>query len=234
MTPMLLKRYPYRPRRDHDRADPDYGVGYRPDWPSILSVAHDEADGGRLFVVTDRPCVLLGPPLVLPLAVGGGGGGELAVLEAVEILPVKFRLQMSGAVPAGAAWSWGAEGAEASSLIDPISNHGPNAASGTCADVPGPYVPPASAAVVSASIDGERLVVTLSFDRPLALLIDPPEPVDDAIQFGAETPAAITLAGAAALAFTLGAPLGEGAGWAVNRQPDWLATPLLVPQSGGI
>jgi hypothetical protein len=220
---------PPRRRSSRPRPEPAYGVGYRPDWPSIRSVAHDETDGGRLFVVTDRPCVLLGPPLVLPLSVGGGDGP--VVLDAVKILPVKFRLQMSGAVARGAPWNWGNG---ASSLVDPISGHGPNPAFGTCDDVPGPYAPPAPAAVVSASIDGDRLVVTLSFDRTLALLADPPEPVDDAIQFGAESPASIALAGAAALAFTLAAPLGEGSSWSINRQPDWLATPVAVPQSGSL
>src|SRR4051794_31772096 len=138
---MILKRYPYRPRHEHERPDPSYGVGYRPDWPSILSVAHDTADGGRLYVVTDRPCVIVPPspgPPALPLVVAGEGG--LTVVGAVEILPVKFRIAMSGAVPAGAAWSWTTGPC---ALIDPVSNHAPNAAAGACADTPGPYPPPA-------------------------------------------------------------------------------------------
>jgi hypothetical protein len=94
-----------------------------------------------------------------------------------------------------------------------------------------PPAAPVLARVVGVSIDAERLVVTLTFDQPIVLAEDPPPP-DDAIQFAVETPASIALAGAAALAFTMGAPLPEGAGWAVNRQPDWLLTPLVVPQSG--
>src|SRR5690349_9006369 len=61
-----------RPSRHAGRhANPLYGYGYNPAWPSILSVAHDEANGGRLFVVTDRPCVLSPPAnsTRLPLAV---------------------------------------------------------------------------------------------------------------------------------------------------------------------
>src|SRR5438045_1961702 len=94
---------PRRPRHETEWAVPGYGVGYNPSWPSILSVAHDEADGGRLFVITDRPCVLVPPAnsIRLPLAVAG-----LSVQDAVEMLPIKFRLQMSGAVPRGAPWTW--------------------------------------------------------------------------------------------------------------------------------
>src|SRR5215213_4408333 len=101
-----------RPRHTPDWRVPGYGVGYNPAWPSILSVAHDEADGGRLFVVTDRPCVLLGSAAGLPIAVAG-----LSVLDCVEVLPVKFALAMSGAVPQGSAWTWGP--AAGNDLVDP-------------------------------------------------------------------------------------------------------------------
>jgi len=71
----MLTRHRHAP----DRADPLYGYGYRPDWPSILSVAHDTTDAARVFVITDRPCVLYGPGL--PLTVVGGGGGGFAICD---------------------------------------------------------------------------------------------------------------------------------------------------------
>src|SRR5258706_339062 len=55
-------------RHDGQRLNPLYGYGYRPDWPSILSIAHDVSDGGRLFIITDRPCALLSPSLPLEVA----------------------------------------------------------------------------------------------------------------------------------------------------------------------
>src|SRR3954466_11214969 len=92
---------PLPPRRQVAPApQPGYGVGYRPDWPSILSVACDTADGGAVFVGTDRPCVIVPGPPALPLGLAG-----LAVVGAAEVLPVKFRVAMAGAVPAGAAWA---------------------------------------------------------------------------------------------------------------------------------
>jgi hypothetical protein len=194
---MLLKRYPYRPRRDHDRPDPAYGVGYRPDWPSILSVAHDTTDGGAVFVVTDRPCVIVPGPLALPLIVAG-----LSVAAATEVLPVKFRVAMSAAVPAGSAWTWGAGGAGPCSLVDPVTNHAPNPASGSCADSPGPYPPPGPLVLVAAELGADpfgEYLVTLTFDR--------------AIDVAALDPSQVTLDDAA------------GAGWvyagaAIDSRPD--------------
>lgn len=159
MRPAPTPKPLHRRRRSEPRLDPNYGVGYRPDWPSILSVAHDETDGGRLFLITDRPCVLVPGPLALPLSVGG-----LSILGASEILPIKFRLEMSGPVPQGAAWTWGPG---ASSLIDPLSNHAPNPASGFCADTPGPYGPPAPLTLVFASFDAITAILRLGFDRPI-------------------------------------------------------------------
>src|SRR5436190_21941594 len=74
--PSAVRRPPSH-RRESAHANPLYGYGYNPAWPSILSVAHDEADGAALFVITDRPCILLGKqlPLVVPITGGGGGGG---------------------------------------------------------------------------------------------------------------------------------------------------------------
>jgi hypothetical protein len=131
---MILQRHrPSRHRHDHTRADPLYGFGYRPDWPSILSVAHDTTDGARVFIIMDRPCVLYGP--ALPFTVAGGG----SIVDATTLLPVKFRVAFAGAIPQGASWAWGAD---ATQLIDPVSGHGPNVASGFCADVPGPHTVP--------------------------------------------------------------------------------------------
>jgi hypothetical protein len=167
---MRLRRpplIPLPPRRHVAPApQPGYGVGYRPDWPSILSVAHDTADGGRLFVVTDRPCVIVPGPLTLPLSVAGAGGPS--VVAATEVLAVMFRVRMSGAVPAGAAWAWGSG---ASALIDPVSNHAPNPAAGFCADTPGPYPPPAAPTLVAAEFgpDGDAAYVRLAFDRPISI-----------------------------------------------------------------
>ena len=48
-----------RRKRFSPRADLFYGYDYNPAWPSILSVAHNEFDGGQLFVITDPPCVLV-------------------------------------------------------------------------------------------------------------------------------------------------------------------------------
>jgi len=63
-TRILQRRVPSH-RRSVDPANPLYGFDYRPDWPSILSIAHDEADGGKLFVITDRPCILVSADLPL-------------------------------------------------------------------------------------------------------------------------------------------------------------------------
>ena len=66
-TRILQRRVPSH-RRSVDPANPLYGFDYRPDWPSILSIAHDEADRGKLFVITDRPCILVSADLPLDVA----------------------------------------------------------------------------------------------------------------------------------------------------------------------
>jgi hypothetical protein len=221
---MLIKRYPFRPRHDHDRPDPGYGVGYRPDWPSILSVAHDVDDGGALFVVTDRPCAIVPGPLALPLSAAG-----LGALAATQVRPVKFRLTLNGAVPAGAAWSFGAG---ASSLIDPVSNHAPNPASGTCADVPGPYPPPGAARVVAVSVGADGQTVTMVLDRPLAMAGPPPYEMDGSVEIAGMSPAGVTLDAPQVLAFDMGSPVEGGLPWEIHSQPPWLATPIAAPQGG--
>jgi hypothetical protein len=109
-------------------------------------------------VITDWPCVIVPGPLALPILVAG-----LPVLGAEEILPAKFRLAMGWEVPQGARGR-GGRGRRPSSTR---SNHAPNAASGHCADVPGPFVPPPRANVVCASLEVTGYIRTLD-SRPAA------------------------------------------------------------------
>ncbi len=207
-------------RHDGQRLNPLYGYGYRPDWPSILSIAHDVSDGGRLFIITDRPCALLSPSL--PLEVAG-----LSILDAATILPVKFRLTMSGAVPQGAAWQWMGNNSQ---LYDPITGYGVNATSGNCADVPGPYTPPpppVTANVVAQSASGATC--TLTFDQPIILSGGA---VDDAILFDGAAGTGVVNVDASTLGFNV--PFAsEGSTWSIVRQPAWITTLLTVPQGGG-
>ncbi|MDB5320776.1 MAG: hypothetical protein JWN40_2407 [Phycisphaerales bacterium] len=204
-------------RHDAQRANPLYGYDYNPVWPSILSIAHDETDGGALFIITDRPCVLGGAGNVLPLTVA-----SLDIVNGAMILPVKFRMVMSGAVPLGAAWQWGTS---ASDLYDPVTFHAPNAASGNCADVPGPYTPPA--AVTGTSISGNTC--TLVFDRPIILS---GAPLDDAMTFNGYAPNGVTSAGPNTLDLDCPVALNPGDPWAITRQPPWITTPIAWPQGG--
>src|SRR4051794_36211517 len=111
MSTIILKRKLPSQRHAPASKDPFYGHGYNPSWPSILSIAHDTTDGSGLFVVTDRPCVLLSA--ALPLQIEG-----LSILTATAtVLPIKFRVSMSGAVPQGAAWQWLGNNSQ---LYDPI------------------------------------------------------------------------------------------------------------------
>ena len=164
-TPILKRKRPRLPHRTHP-GDPFYGYGYDPSWPSILSVAHDTTDGGRLFVITDRPVVSVGSAASLPISVA-----SLSVVAATQVLPFKFRLTMSGAVPQGSAWAWGSGGDD--DLVDPITNNPLNPSSGNCSDVPGPYTPPVLPAVVlSATIAGPNLA-DLTFDQTVTLIGGP-------------------------------------------------------------
>jgi hypothetical protein len=220
MSTLILKRKLTPLRHAPASKDPFYGHGYNPSWPSILSIAHDTADGSGLFVITDRPCVLLSPSL--PLQIEG-----LSILAATTILPVKFRVSMSDAVPQGAAWQWLGNNSQ---LYDPITGNGVNAASGECADVPGPYTPPpppVMANVVTQTASGATC--TLTFDQPIVLS---GAGVDDAILFdGAAATAVVNID-----AYTLGFEVpfaSEGSTWSIVRQPAWVLTLLTVPQSGG-
>jgi hypothetical protein len=223
-TPLTRNRAPIAPARMKRRdpsahANPFYGFGYNPACPSILSVAHDESDGGRLFIITDRPCVLLSA--ALPLQIEGR-----SILDAVTILPIKFRVAMSDAVPQGAAWQWMGNNSQ---LYDPITGNGINAAAGYCADIPGPYTPPPPpvyANIVTQTASGATC--TLTFDQPIVLS---GAPVDDAILFdGAAATGVVNID-----AYTLGFDVpfaSEGSTWSIVRQPAWITTMLTVPQSG--
>ena len=101
-------------------ADPYYGYGYRPDWPSILSVAHDTLAGENLYVIMDRPCTLLG--IDLPLVVHGAGGEALAIVAAAMVLPNKFQVTLSDAVPAGATWAWSGGEEGGAQLVDAVAS----------------------------------------------------------------------------------------------------------------
>jgi hypothetical protein len=218
---------PLPPRRHVAPApQPGYGVGYRPDWPSILSVAHDTADGASLFVITDRPCVLVppAPAAQLPLAAGGR-----AALAAVEILSVKFRLVMTAAVPAGSAWTWAAG---AAALVDAVTGHAPNPATGFCADIPGPVPPAGLATVVAASVSADGLTCTFVFDRPLTLIGSPPYEMDGAIELAGLSPIDVAQENPKTLAFAMGSPVDASLPWEIHSQPPWLATPVATPQAG--
>jgi len=198
-----------------------YGYGYNPSWPSILSVAHDEADGGSLFIIMDRPCVLAG--LTLPLVVPESGT-PLAIVAAEMILPVKFKLTFSDAVPLHAAWRWSGGSC---SLYDPITGNYPNAGGGECADFPGPYTPPAPATVIAATAMGYGC--TLQFDRPIALFGTSP---DDAVLFDGVAPMAVANYAPDTLGFECANFLAAGAAWQIVRQPAWVATVLAQPVDG--
>jgi hypothetical protein len=215
------QRKTHRAQRHHDTvpANPLYGYDYNPAWPSILSVAHDEGNGGRVYLITDRPCVLVSPPDGLPLSLAG-----LEIVEAVEVASVKFRLWMSGPVPAGAAWAWDAGGF---GIVDPVTNHVLNASHGYCADTPGPFAPLPPAAVVSASAAGTTAV--LVFDRPVTITGDTP---DDAITFNGMTPASVSNVDPHTLSFALPGFVMAGDPWVIARQPDWLTTAVVWPASG--
>jgi hypothetical protein len=208
-------------RHEAQRANPLYGYGYFPNWPSILSVAHDEANGGRVFIITDRPCVLVNPPTGLPLSLAG-----LDVLWAQAILPVKFRLWMNGPVPPGSPWVWASGG---SGIVDAITGNMLNPAGGSCADLPGPYAPLPGVLVVAVAASGDT--ATLTFDRPVVLTGDPP---DDAITFGGQIASAVVNVDGTTLSFTLPGLITPGDEWIISRQPAWIVNEVGVPQSGGL
>lgn len=209
--------------RPRVHGSPLYGYGYNPSWPSILSVAHDTSNGGRLFVVTDRPVILVGGAVSLPFAVAG-----LSVEEGVAVSPVKFRLWMNGPVPAGSAWTWGADAPPSGEQVDPITGNPLNASSGDCADVPGAYAPLPPASVVAAIAEGNT--AQLTFDRPVALSGSGPE--DGTITFDGVVPNSVSMGGANVLSFTTPNPIGPGSTWAIASQPGYVMTPLANPAGG--
>lgn len=217
LQPKLRKRHANPPH-----ADALYGYGYNPSWPSILSVAHDEADGGALFVILDRPCALGGTGANLPLVVPEGA--PLSILSAA-LLPVKLRVVLDGPVSKGAAWRWAGAPCD---LFDPITGNYPNAASGSCADFPGPYVPPPAPAVVVA-LSGSGMSCSMQFDQPVTVLGSVP---DDSILFEGVAPLAAGNQGPDVIAFQLAAPISPGSTWEINAQPGYISTPIAVPQSG--
>jgi hypothetical protein len=220
---MLLQRRAHlrKTKNDTGRLDPFYGFGYDPNWPSILSVAHDVDDGGKLFVITDRPCVLLSPQL--PLEVDGGFG----ILDAVAVLPVKFHLTMSGAVAPGATWRW--VSGQPCQLTGAVSHHVPNGGMGTIADVPGPYTPPPPAGVIDAVAAGMDCIIT--FDQPIALTV-PLGAFDDGMLFDGYPAIGVQYAASNALQIYLNNSVGPGSTWQVNHQPSWISSILAAPQSG--
>jgi len=208
-------------RKGSAHADPFYGYGYNPAWPSILSVAHDEEDGGSLFIILDRPCVLAG--LTLPLIVPESGT-PLTIVAAEMVLPVKLRVTLSDAVPLHAAWRWSGGSC---SLYDPITGNFPNAGAGDCADFPGPYTPPVPATVIAATATG--FGGTLQFDRPITLLSTAP---DDAVLFDGIAPMAVANYAPDTLGFECSNFLAPGASWQIVRQPAWVATIVAQPVDG--
>lgn len=228
----MLLRNPPRHRHSPNPVNPFYGYGYNPNWPSILSVAHDESDGGRLFMIMDRPCVLY--DAVLPLEVVSS---SLVVIAAEMVLPVKCRLTLNGAVTAGAMWRWPGNN---SHIYDPKTGIGPNAGMGTIADFPGPYTPPPPATVVSAAPAGNAC--TLTFDQPIFLVGGPggggPITPDDAMVFddGSGPVTATSVQNAPGdlytLQFVVPVYLSTGSTWAITRQPSWVMTALSNPAGG--
>jgi hypothetical protein len=222
---MLTRRKAPRLHESPARANALYGYGYRPDWPSILSVAHDSTDGGGLFIIMDRPCVLLNPPVnpaTLPLVVG-----SLHPLEITQILPIKFRVRMNAIVPQGAAWTWEPG---PSPLVDPITNNVPNPGSGNCADVRGPYTPPPPAVVILATPNGSTC--ELQFDRPIVFTSFPPGPPDGAILFDGLPADTVGTLAPDRIEFSLQNAVSPGSSWEIAGQPSWIATPLSVPANG--
>jgi hypothetical protein len=210
-----------RGRHSSHPSNPFYGYGYNPNWPSILSVAHDESDGGKLFVITDRPCVLLSPQL--PLLVDGGFG----IIDAVALLPNKFHLTMSGAPALGATWRW--DSSLPCQLTDAITHHVPNSGMGTIADFPGAYTPPPPANVVNVVAAGGDC--NMYFDQPV-ILTAPLPPTDDAMLFDGVAPTSVQYAGGNGLQLYFPITVNPGSTWQITRQPAWVSTVLTVPASG--
>ena len=233
--------YPNRPPRTSARmvhhlsphANPLYGYGYNPAWPSILSIAHDEEDGGAVFIILDRPCILTGSGVNLPLLLPAEG--TLSIVYAASVVPVKVRVVMSDAVPAQARWQWLGGICD---LVDPMAGKYVNAGGGICRDFPGPYLPPpppppppppAPLEVIAAVAIGGSFC-TMTFDRGVDLLSG--VPVDDAMLFDGQPALVVTHPHSQMLQFELAASVGPGSTWQIMRQPDWIGDEVAWPRAG--
>jgi len=205
------------------RPDPYYGYDYSPAWPSVLSIAHDENEGGTVLIYVDRPCVISGSYSDLPLTVEDGAGGDLVPLALAAISGTAFSVRLSGAAPLRALWRWGAGGG----LIDPVSGHGMNVAHGTCADFPGPYTPPAT--VIATSANGTT-TCDLIFNQ--AVTLAPGTVPDDAITLDGVAPVAVSQPDPYILRFEAASTIGSGSLWAIVRQPTWVESWLANPADG--
>jgi hypothetical protein len=97
-----------------------------------------------------------------------------------------------------------------------------------------PSSPPAN--VLSATLDEVGEIVTMVFDRPLTLVGSwPYGPLDDgSVQFNDSNPVSVDQPGGApdTLQFVAAQILSPGAQWNLNAQPQWLTTPVALPQTG--
>jgi hypothetical protein len=236
-------RPPRGPRPARGVANAPYALSpfpWSPARPSILSIAHDEADGGALYVIMDRPVILLGSGANgLPLLVRTADGGPVEIVSAAQALPYKWRLTLTGAPGPRGAWQWPDGGGEfaptpAANFVDPITNHPLNAAAGDCADVPGPFTP-TIANVVSTSFGDSgsgTSWVEMTFDAPV-LLRSPTLTPDVAVIFnGFYAGSSVTQSNLYALRFDVPYALSSGSSWFVQRQPGWVVTGVAAPQSG--
>src|SRR6185436_19110872 len=80
-------------------------------------------------------------------------------------------------------------------------------------------------------LDGSQLVVTFEFDKDITLIGSPPYVMDDAIQVNNTNPIDAYQPAPAMIALVFENTVNPGAGWNINRTPQWCATPLAV--SGG-
>jgi hypothetical protein len=76
---------------------------------------------------------------------------------------------------------------------------------------------------------------TLVFDRPVAIH-GPFDFGDGSIQFNDVSPIGVSVTGVGgnALEFAMPSTISPESGWAVNGQPTWLVTIVVVPQFGQI
>ncbi len=229
-----------RPRPARNLPNAPYALSpmpWDPTRPSILAVAHDESDGGALLVMTDRPVILAGVgATALPLTVKLAGGGPCAVVSATQILPVKWKLSLTGPPATNGPWFWAADATStpAANFVDPITNHPLNAAAGDCADTPGPFTP-TTANVTGASFGdngGGTSWVEMTFDAPV-LLSGPSVTPDDAVTFaGLYAATSVAQSSLYALRFVVPVSVSSGSAWAIQRQPSWVVTGVASPQAG--